>query len=102
MNTDFDLTEENLNQVLADLDSIGARLNNGEDFDKILKSFNIDNTENPEDNHIEAKVVDTDEDKAEEETNDESTNMESSENVFLTMDEVDSLASTMNEVLMGI
>ena len=102
MNTDLDLTEENLNQVSADLDSIGARLNNGEDFDKILKSFNINNTANPEDNHIEAKVVDTDEDKAKEETNDESTNMESSENVFLTMEEVDSLASTMNEVLMGI
>lgn len=102
MNTDLDLTEENLNQVSADLDSIDARLNNGEDFDKILKSFNIDNTANPEDNHIEAKVVDTDEVKAEEETNDESINMESSENVFLTMDEVDSLASTMNEVLMGI
>lgn len=102
MNTDLDLTEENLNQVSADLDSIGARLNNGEDFDKILKSFNINNTANPEDNHIEAKVVDTDEVKAEEETNDESINMESSENVFLTMDEVDSLASTMNEVLMGI
>lgn len=102
MNTDLDLTEENLNQVSADLDSIDARLNNGEDFDKILKSFNIDNTANPEDNHIEAKVVDTDEVKAEEETNDGSMNMESSENVFLTMDEVDSLASTMNEVLMGI
>ena len=102
MNTDLDLTEENLNQVSADLDSIGARLNNGEDFDKILKSFNINNTANPEDNHIEAKVVDTDEVKAEEETNDESMNMESSENIFLTMDEVDSLASTMNEVLMGI
>lgn len=102
MNTDLDLTEENLNQVSADLDSISARLNNGEDFDKILKSFNINNTANPEDNHIEAKVVDTDEVKAEEETNDESMNMESSENVFLTMEEVDSLASTMNEVLMGI
>lgn len=102
MNTDLDLTEENLNQVSADLDSIGARLNNGEDFDKILKSFNINNTANPEDNHIEAKVVDTDEVKAEEETNDESMNMESTENVFLTMEEVDSLASTMNEVLMGI
>ena len=100
INTDLEITDENLDKVSAELDSITSRLNNGEDFDKINKSFG--GKVNSEDNHIEAKVVDTDEDKAEEETNDESTNMESSENVFLTMDEVDSLASTMNEVLMGI
>ena len=100
INTDLEITDENLDKVSAELDSITSRLNNGEDFDKINKSFG--GKVNSEDNHIEAKVVDTDEDKAEEETNDESTNMESSENVFLTMEEVDSLASTMNEVLMGI
>ena len=101
INTDLDLTEENLNQVSADLDSVCARLNNGEDFDKINKTFG--GKVNSEDNHIEAKVVDNDENNTEE-PNDENiiSEEDSAENVFLTMEEVDSLASTMNEVLMGI
>lgn len=98
MNTDLELTEENLDMVSSELDSCIARLNNGEDFDKILKSFDKNIT--LEDNHIEAKVVDTDE-KVNEDDNVEFED-ESTENIFLTMDEVDSLASTMNEVLMGI
>lgn len=98
MNTDLELTEENLDKVSSELDSCIARLNNGEDFDKILNSFDKNIT--LENNHIEAKVVDTDEKVNE----DESVEFEddSAENVFLTMEEVDSLASTMNEVLMGI
>lgn len=101
MNTDLELTDENLDRVSAELDSITSRLNNGEDFDKINKSFG--GKVNSEDNHIEAKVVDNDENNTEE-PNDGNiiSEEESSENVFLTMDEVDSLASTMNEVLMGI
>ena len=101
MNTDLELTDENLDKVSAELDSITTRLNNGEDFDKINKSFG--DKVNSEDNHIEAKVVDNDENNTEE-PNDENNISEedSAENVFLTMEEVDSLASTMNEVLMGI
>lgn len=101
MNTDLELTDENLDKVSAELDSITSRLNNGEDFDKINKSFG--DKVNSEDNHIEAKVVDNDENNTEE-PNDENiiSEVDSAENVFLTMDEVDSLASTMNEVLMGI
>lgn len=101
MNTDLELTDENLDKVSAELDSITSRLNNGEDFDKINKSFG--GKVNSEDNHIEAKVVDNDENNTEE-PNDENiiSEYDSAENVFLTMEEVDSLASTMNEVLMGI
>lgn len=101
MNTDLELTDENLDKVSAELDSITSRLNNGEDFDKINKSFG--GKVNSEDNHIEAKVVDNDENNTEE-PNDGNiiSEEESAENIFLTMDEVDSLASTMNEVLMGI
>ena len=98
MNTDLEITEENLDKVSAELDSISSRLNNGEDFDKINQSFG----NNSEDNHIEAKVVDTDENNNEPNEEVSMSEDESTENIFLTMDEVDSLASTMNEVLMGI
>ena len=100
MNANLEINEENLDQVSSDLDSITSRLNNGEDFNKILKSFKIDDTLNSEDNHIEAKVVDTDENSVEDNGSDTSMNVDKT--IFLSPEEVDTLASTMNEVLMGI
>lgn len=92
MKTELEITEENLDEVSAMIDSISSRLNNGEEFERIIKSFNDKGLSLKE--NINEKVVDNNTEEDAENINDEKP-------VELSAEEIDILYETMNEVIMG-
>lgn len=99
MESDLEINEDNLTAVSSAIDSITSRINNGEDFSKIINSLkdSIFLQKQPD----EAKVVDCVENAEEENIETENEEIVEEKPVFLTPEEIDVLEDTMHEVLMG-
>lgn len=99
MESDLEINEDNLTAVSSAIDSITSRINNGEDFSKIVNSLkdSIFLQKQPD----EAKVVDCVENAEEENIETKNEEIVEEKPVFLTPEEIDVLEDTMHEVLMG-
>lgn len=99
MESDLEINEDNLTAVSSAIDSITSRINNGEDFSKIINS--LKDSIFLQKQSDEAKVVDSVENAEEKNIETENEEIVEEKPVFLTPEEIDVLEDTMHEVLMG-